>query len=220
MNNQFLIRSALSDTALAVSTLTVGAYPEDGLSWYEHGKKLVTELKTKLSKENYTGGEIEQISYAQCALLDEVALKYLKGSEREIWEMEPLQVHFFQSYHAGDVLCNRIEELCKDSQPNTKVAEAYLSVLNLGFRGRYVLDEAEANKWRESLNKIVPDVPVDANTSDGQFFYVDKKGTPIKGAFRINPMWVFVFCLLLAIISYFLFDYYLNGLAEQIQPKV
>lgn len=219
MNTQSLIRSAMRDTALTVSSLTSGAQPENAASWYEHCKNLVEKFKTDLSDQNYSTEEIEKLSYAQCALLDEIALKYLQGSVREIWEMEPLQVHFFQSYHAGDVLCNRIEELCQSNQPNVKIAEGYLSAINLGFRGRYVFDEAEVDKWRHSLQKIVPNQQIGLESSDGHVFYLDRKGTPIKGSWHVNPFWVLILCLLIAVIAYFAFDYYLNELAEQIRTQ-
>ncbi|MDO1509043.1 MULTISPECIES: DotU family type IV/VI secretion system protein [unclassified Neisseria] len=219
MNKQFLIRSSLRDTALAISALASGAYPGKSSAWHAHCKKLVGQFKEKLTSEGFSAADIEQLSYAQCALLDEISLKYLQGHERDVWEMEPLQVHFFQSYHAGDVLCDRIEELCKSASPNLKLAEAYLSIMNLGFHGRYVLNPAEADKWRSNLRELV-NISLDGvETADGQFFFSDQKGTPIKGKFHINPLWVFVCCLLLAVISYFAFGNYLDGLVQQIQIK-
>ncbi len=218
--NQMLIRGGLRDTALAVSALSFGAQPEHSVSWYEYCKNLVIQLKEILGKEAYSQDEIEQVSYAQCALLDEAALKFLSGSDRDVWEMEPLQVHFFQTYNAGDVLCNRIEELSKSPSPNPKLAEAYLSIMNLGFRGRYVLDETEASQWREQLGKLVPVTLSAETTSDGHFFFIDKKGTPIKNAMRVNPAWVLVGCAIFAICAYFVFNYYLDNLAQSLQIKV
>lgn len=220
MNTQPLIRSAMRDTALAVSSLTAGAQPESPSTWYEYCKSLVEKFQTDLSAQNYSAEEIAKLSYAQCALLDEVALQHLQGSARETWEMEPLQVHFFQSYHAGDVLCNWIEELCQSNQPNVKIAEGYLSAINLGFRGRYVLDETEVNKWRHHLQKIVvPTREMDLESSDGHVFYLDKKGTPVKGTWRPNPLWILISCLIIAAAAYFFFNYYLNELAEQIRTQ-
>lgn len=221
MNTQPLIRSAMRDTALTVSSLSAGAQPESPTTWYEYCKNLVEKFQTNLSEQNYSAEEIAKLSYAQCALLDEIALKYLQGAARETWELEPLQVHFFQSYHAGDVLCNWIEELCQSNQPNVKIAEGYLSVINLGFRGRYVLDEAEADKWRHNLQKIVPSwSSIDLVESlDGYVFYLDQKGEPVKKGRRINPLWVLICCLLVAAATYFIFDYHLNELAEQIRTQ-
>ena len=127
MNHNPLIRSELRDTALTVSALSAGFSPEHASTWYEYCKTLVENLRKNLASSGRSAEEIEEISYAQCALLDEVALQNLQGSDREVWEMNPMQVHFFQSYNAGDVLCDKIEKLCKTGSTNSLIAEAYLS---------------------------------------------------------------------------------------------
>ncbi|SUA44388.1 Uncharacterized protein conserved in bacteria [Neisseria zoodegmatis] len=220
MNNQFLIRSSLRDTAIAVAALSAGATPETTATWHEHGKALVTQFKNHLHENGFSSEEIDALSYAQCALLDEIALKHLQGQDRDAWEMEPLQVHFFQSYHAGDVLCDRIEELCTHKSPNTKIAEGYLSILNLGFRGRYILDEQEAQKWRNELSRFLPKPAyTTTETSDGHFFHSDQKGTLLPKSFSFNPGWVFACLLAVTIVTYFIYDFYLSGLAQQITTK-
>ena len=98
MNHNPLIRSELRDTALTVSALSAGFSPEHASTWYEYCKTLVENLRKNLASSGRSAEEIEEISYAQCALLDEVALQNLQGSDREVWEMNPMQVHFFQSY--------------------------------------------------------------------------------------------------------------------------
>ncbi|OSI19145.1 DotU family type IV/VI secretion system protein [Neisseria dumasiana] len=219
MNNQFLIRSSLRDTAIAVATLSSGATPETAATWHEYGKTLVTQFKNHLHEHGFSSEEIDALSYAQCALLDEMALKHLQGQDRDVWEMEPLQVHFFQSYHAGDVLCDRIEKLCSEKTPDSKIAEGYLSILNLGFRGRYVLDEQEAQKWRNELSRFVPKPAYSADTSDGHFFYSDYKGTLLKKGFSFNLGWVFACLLAITVVTYFIYDFYLSNLAQQITTK-
>ena len=156
MNHNPLIRSELRDTALTVSALSAGFSPEHASTWYEYGKTLVENLRKNLASSGRSAEEIEEISYAQCALLDEVALQNLQGSDREVWEMNPMQVHFFQSYNAGDVLCDKIEKLCKTGSANSLIAEAYLSVINLGFKGRYILDEMALQNSQNSLKKWLP----------------------------------------------------------------
>ena len=117
-------------------------------------------FKDQISRAGWKEADIEEVSYAQCALLDEVALRTLKGNDREVWERNPMQVCFFQSYNAGDILCDRIESLCKNHKDASPlVAETYLSVINLGFRGRYVLDEDALHTAQEQLKKITPAFP-------------------------------------------------------------
>ena len=218
MNNQPLIRTVLRDTALAVSALSAGFTPDHSESWYFHCKNLIQDLKTKLAELGCKEADIEEVSYAQCALLDEVALRTLKGNDREVWERNPMQVCFFQSYNAGDILCDRIESLCKNHKDASPlVAETYLSVINLGFRGRYVLDEDALHTAQEQLKKITPAFPSNAVSEDGKLFYIDQKGTPLKKAFSLRPAWLLVGSIVVATVAYFAFGYYLDGLVEQIQ---
>lgn len=175
-------------------------------------------FKDQISRAGWKEADIEEVSYAQCALLDEVALRTLKGNDREVWERNPMQVCFFQSYNAGDILCDRIESLCKNHKDASPlVAETYLSVINLGFRGRYVLDEDALHTAQEQLKKITPAFPSNAISEDGKLFYIDQKGTPLKKAFSLRPAWLLVGSIVVAAIAYFAFRYYLDGLVEQIQ---
>lgn len=73
--NQFSVRNHLKDTAFCVSLLSTGARPEHFATWYEYCQNLVVEFSDNLKKDHYSETEIEQLSYAQCALLDEAALK-------------------------------------------------------------------------------------------------------------------------------------------------
>lgn len=97
------------------------------------------------------------------------------------------------------------------------VAETYLSVINLGFRGRYVLDEDALHTAQEQLKKITPAFPSNAVSEDGKLFYIDQKGMPLKKAFSLRPSWLLVGSIVVATVAYFAFRYYLDGLVEQIQ---
>ena len=159
-------------------------------------------FKDQISRAGWKEADIEEVSYAQCALLDEVALRTLKGNDREVWERNPMQVCFFQSYNAGDILCDRIESLCKNHKDASPlVAETYLSVINLGFRGRYVLDEDALHTAQEQLKKITPAFPSNAISEDGKFvLYRSKRETPLKKAFSLRPAWLLVGSIVVAAI--------------------
>ena len=205
-------------TALAVSSISAGFSPDHFVSRYAHCHILIQALNAKLAELGWEEADIEEGSYAQCGLLDEVALRTLKGNDREVWERNPMQVCFFQSYNAGDILCDRIESLCKNHKDASPlVAETYLSVINLGFRGRYVLDEDALHTAQEQLKKITPAFPSNAVSEDGKLFYIDQKGMPLKKAFSLRPSWLLVGSIVVATVAYFAFRYYLDGLVEQIQ---
>ena len=92
-----------------------------------------------------------------------------------------------------------------------------MSVINLGFKGRYILDEMALQNSQNSLKKMVSGLSSNAVTQDGQIFYVDRKSMPLKSLLTISPIWVFICCSVIAVVAYFAFGYYLDTLAEQTQ---
>jgi type VI secretion system protein ImpK len=91
---------------------------------------------------------VEDAAYAQCALLDEYALRRLTGDERSAWEREPLQVQEFQSHNAGEELIARIERRLAEAQPVIPLLVVFHAVLGLGFQGKFAL---EGNAARDAL---------------------------------------------------------------------
>ena len=92
-----------------------------------------------------------------------------------------------------------------------------MSVINLGFKGRYILDEMALQNSQNSLKKMVAGLSGNAVTQDGQIFYVDRKSMSLKSLLTISPIWVFICCFVIAVVAYFAFGYYLDTLAEQTQ---
>lgn len=219
--NQFSVRNHLKDTAFCVSLLSTGARPEHFATWYEYCQNLVVEFSDNLKKDHYSETEIEQLSYAQCALLDEAALKNLDYTERDEWEKRPLQVHFFQNHHAGETVCDRIEMLVRESQPNPVLVEGYLSILGLGFQGRYVLDKLLYDQQKKRLSeqfsqllrekKIRFAEPYPQEHPQGRILWLDKKNArPIKWGRKFSAPFVCALAIVIAICLYFLLNYYLD----------
>ncbi len=136
---------ALRDTALTVTELADSARPTAG---FETFRAKCVEQVARLREEFVASGQpvdvIEDAAYAQCALLDEVALGRLQGADRDAWEREPMQVAQFQSHNAGEMLIARIERRLADPQPVLPLLAVFHAVLGLGFRGRYALEGASA----------------------------------------------------------------------------
>lgn len=136
---------AMRDTALMVTELTGAARPAPGFEAFR-GKCIeqVSRLRKEFSALGQPADVVDDAVYAQCALLDEVALGQLQGSDRDAWEREPLQVQQFQSHNAGEALIARIERRLTEPQPALPLLAVFHAVLGLGFRGRYALAGAEA----------------------------------------------------------------------------
>lgn len=131
------VQALFRDTALEVSSLSDGGEVESMTAWQFRCVELVERLRREMRLGGMPDDEIQEISYAQCALLDETALRNLPENLRGDWEMNPLQVRFFNSYNAGEVIYERIGALMRKKEPSPDLIDAYTIILNLGFRGRY-----------------------------------------------------------------------------------
>ncbi|MCW7549292.1 type VI secretion system protein TssL, short form [Photorhabdus sp. APURE] len=78
---------------------------------------------------------INHISYAQCALLDEIILEWAPDEGYAAWQTTSLQGHFFDTAEAGDKLYERIRAVLDESTPDQAVLICFHRVLLLGFQG-------------------------------------------------------------------------------------
>ncbi|MNN28767.1 hypothetical protein D3C81_1423470 [compost metagenome] len=85
---------------------------------------------------------INQICYAQCALLDETVLRNASEQAHAVWAAKPLQAHFFSRHQAGEQLYEDMREALAEPAPDLRVLTCYHRVLMLGFLGRYRTETA------------------------------------------------------------------------------
>lgn len=147
---------ALRDTALTVSDL----YQASGRSseWAKQVLKncidQIAHLKAELRTRGLSPDQIDDAVCAQCALLDEVALRNLEGDARNEWERNPLQLAELKVNDAGEELVRRIEQRLHDAQPTGLLLAIFASVLDLGFTGRLALDGHDARaRLRRALDE-------------------------------------------------------------------
>ena len=139
-----LLPLALRDTALTVTHLASAAQPQAFGVFAERCDTQIAQLRAELAAAGSAPDVIDDAVYAQCALLDETALKYLQGYDRDAWEREPLQVRYFNSHDAGDALIQRIERRLAEPQPVLPLLAVFSAVLGLGFQGKFALHGAES----------------------------------------------------------------------------
>jgi type VI secretion system protein ImpK len=104
----------------------------------------IVRLREELEQRGQPRDVIDDALYAQCALLDEAALKGLRGEARDAWEREPLQVSTFGRNDAGEELLRRIAARLREVKPVLPLLGIFAAVLALGFQGRYSVDETGA----------------------------------------------------------------------------
>ena len=86
------MRELLRDTALLVTTLSQGGNAESVTVLRERCQQLMWAFSAALEQRGVTGDVRDDALYAQCGLLDEVALRALPMDDKAQWDAQPLQV--------------------------------------------------------------------------------------------------------------------------------
>ncbi|WP_081069651.1 DotU/TssL family secretion system protein [Burkholderia stagnalis] len=140
-----LLPVALRDTALTVASLRCGLAPQSFDSLRKTCSQQITRLREEMISAGHPHDVVEDAVYAQCALLDESALRNLTGDDRDAWEREPLQIGEFQRHDAGDEVISRIERRLAEPRPVLPLLAIFRAVLSLGFTGKLALSGQDAH---------------------------------------------------------------------------
>lgn len=166
------IDALMADTWLTVTLLKQGATTPDGNVLYETCSKQVERVREALDRAGYDEASMAHISYAQCALLDEVVMSRAPGEGAEIdagqmaWRKAPLQARYFGSLHAGEALWDRIAEVLRQPAPDMAVLTCYHRVIALGFHGLYSKSSVSQSQREEVIRTLAERVPpLDAQIS-------------------------------------------------------
>ncbi|HAS0918211.1 DotU family type IV/VI secretion system protein [Enterobacter cloacae] len=159
MRKETDIDALMAETWLTVTLLKQGATTPDGDVLYDTCSKQVESVRGALDRAGYDEASIDHISYAQCALLDEVVMsrKLHDGTDADAgqvaWRKAPLQARYFGSLHAGEALWDRIAEVLRQPAPDMAVLTCYHRVIALGFQGLYSMGSVSQS---QRAAKIVP----------------------------------------------------------------
>ncbi|CAG9218646.1 DotU family type IV / VI secretion system protein [Paraburkholderia sabiae] len=207
---------ALRDTALLVARLAQDGAPNAYGDFRSTCKQQIKRLREQMTALGHSADTVEDAAYAQCALLDEAALGYLKGFDRDQWETEPLQVAEFNSHDAGNELIHRIERRLSERQPSLTLLAIFNAVLSLGFEGRFALEGDEA---RFALMRAI-----DERLEQGGWRRADASTTNVIVTSpwsrpwyrRMNPLaWVAAACVVSGL-AYLMLDRWLTASIESL----
>ncbi|MGQ7933545.1 DotU family type IV/VI secretion system protein [Paraburkholderia sp. D1E] len=210
-----LLPVALRDTALTVTSLSSDAAPASSFDDFRRKcKKQIEGLRAELRSAGHPRDVVEDAAYAQCALLDEAALNMLKGSDRDAWEREPLQVVEFQSHDAGQELITRIERRLAEPQPVLPLLAIFGAVLSLGFTGKFAIDGRDA---RAALMRAVDErLARGIGRTDPTGAVIVTQGVGHRWLDKLSPIaWVMIASVAAAVV-YFAIDQWLNASIAQI----
>lgn len=142
------IDALLQDSYLLVVELQQKAAPKDGEELWKHCVAQVEQCRNHLMDTGVSQRAVNQIGYAQCALLDETVLRNASAQAHSVWAAKPLQAHFFNRHQAGEQLYEDMREALAEPAPDLRVLTCYQRVLMLGFLGRH---RSETAPEREQL---------------------------------------------------------------------
>jgi type VI secretion system protein ImpK len=150
------IDALLQDSYLLVVELRQSAAPKTGAELWNHCAAQVEESRNRLIEAGVSQRTINQICYAQCALLDETVMRNAEPATHDYWATKPLQAHFFNRHLAGEQLYEDMREALSEPAPDRRVLTCYQRVLMLGFLGRYQEEnDPERERLLAALNEQV-----------------------------------------------------------------
>ncbi|EXU74091.1 type VI secretion system protein TssL, short form [Erwinia mallotivora] len=191
MNKVIDIDALMAQTWLTVAQLRHGGEVTDGPALYAACKTQVESVREALERAGLGAENIDHITYAQCALLDETvmnrkpegrraenvevavsgdhapdALNMTLDAGQRVWRSAPLQAVYFGSLGAGGAVYDRIAEVLRQPAPEPAVLACYQRVLALGFQGQYSLSgvgQSQRDEVIAALNERVP--PLESGVS-------------------------------------------------------
>ncbi|WP_420234472.1 type VI secretion system protein TssL, short form [Pseudomonas sp. ABY48] len=131
------VDALLHDSYLLVVELRQGFSVHDTQELQRLCLAQVEQVRQQLEEIGMEPRNIEYISHAQCALLDEAILVCTDGLVRTEWTREPLQAKLFNRHQAGEFLYEEMRQVLGEPSPDPHVLTVFHRVLMLGFKGRY-----------------------------------------------------------------------------------
>ncbi len=150
------IDALLQDSYLLVVELRQGGSVQNSKQVWELCAKQIEHVRQQIKNAGLSQRNIDHISHAQCALLDETLLSCAKGDAHAKWASEPLQAKFFSRHQAGESLYEDMREVLREPAPDPRVLTVFQRVLMLGFQGRYHdVNDPEREQLLAALNAQV-----------------------------------------------------------------
>lgn len=114
-------------------------------------------LHSQYQPGEFASTYFQDFLYAMVAMLDEVFLSFPWHGQRR-WRNNLMEKRFFHTQVAGELFFKKVEDLIQSNDSTrSDLAEVYLMILALGFRGKYRgEDDAGQLKWyREQLYVLI-----------------------------------------------------------------
>ncbi|WP_238483151.1 type VI secretion system protein TssL, short form [Rahnella perminowiae] len=147
----------MQDTWLLALAIRNGKPPvvDDGL--YQHCLGMIQQVQDKLVSSSASDWLAEEIKFAHCVFVDEAIMSQPDTDVSTWWNRTPLQGHFLDHLHGGDLFYEHIKKLLREPAPSLVLVTCYYRMLLLGYRGKYrVEDHPERQALMNQLCECLP----------------------------------------------------------------
>jgi type VI secretion system protein ImpK len=139
-------------TALHAALLSDGAQIPAIQFWRARCGTLAQTLQQEMQDRSFSATDIQEISLAQCVLLDELTLHALPSRQHEDWLRDPLQRRFHGVSDGAARVWARIEASVDGGHPDHSRLEFYGILLGMGFDGGRDDATAYLDRVKSALN--------------------------------------------------------------------
>jgi type VI secretion system protein ImpK len=220
------MRELLRDTALLVTMLSQGGKAESVVLLRARCQQLMSGFSTALEQRGVAADVRDDALYAQCGLLDEVALRALPMDEKPQWDAQPLQVQRFGKHDAGERVFERLAVRMREASPKVDLLECYATVLGLGFMGRYAsrgtsFGAREGQEQRTALMASLNAQLEQLRPSVERTFIAERTGTRVADRlYRLSPWVIAGLACAAAALAYLICGHALDAQLAPLAPSL
>lgn len=154
--------------------------------------RLFDEFESRAKAERIDADDAAAVKFALAAFVDEIALR-ADWPGRDPWADDPLQLHYFGTYLAGEGFFEHLDRLRSQAGAKPEALGVYQQCLQLGFRGKYGVageqDKLDALK-KAVQHEVERDAAPDLNDPSPHWQATDK---PRPQSDRL-PRWLLYAC--------------------------
>jgi type VI secretion system protein ImpK len=179
---------------------------------YQGALKLFDEFEGRAKAERFEPEDIAAARYALAAFVDEVVLR-ADWPGRDQWAEDPLQLHYFGTYLAGEGFFERLETLRSQAKARSEALAVYHQCLLLGFKGRYgIAGEDRLDALKRALRS---ELAGEASADMIQLCpHWRAAGTPPSQVDKL-PRWFVYSCAAVAAVCVLLYAFFLFSLRAE-----
>ncbi|MGF6969939.1 type VI secretion system protein ImpK [Paraburkholderia sp. WC7.3g] len=155
-------------TALHAALLSNGAEIPAIPFWRARCGTLVETLQQEMQDRTFPATDIQEVSLAQCVLLDELTLHALPSRQHEEWLRDPLQMRFHRVRDGAARVWERIDAVMDGGHQDLARLKFYSMLLGLGFDGGREDANEHLERAKSALNRHTRDKAVLSKSDSSQ----------------------------------------------------